>query len=139
MSKSSFHKAWGFTLIELLVVIAIVAILAALVLPALSRARVQAQRTQCTNNQHQIGIAFKLYADDASDGFPVHDGWAAAPTIRRTPNTCSGERELAGLPFARPFRANRTLSAWEYLLFAGLGLFLFNLPALLVRRRGADL
>lgn len=62
--------AGGFTLIELLVVIAIIAILAALLLPALARAKMQAQRTACTSNQKQIGLAFTLWAGGHDDKFP---------------------------------------------------------------------
>jgi len=67
----------GFTLIELLVVIAIIAILAALLLPALARSKKEALRIQCFSNQHQIGLGFHMYADDSNGYFPVTDGWGA--------------------------------------------------------------
>ncbi|HEY1489806.1 MAG TPA: prepilin-type N-terminal cleavage/methylation domain-containing protein, partial [Verrucomicrobiae bacterium] len=63
-------KKQGFTLIELLVVMAIIAVLAAMLLPALARAREKAHSTQCVGNLRQWGLAYRMYADDNNDFLP---------------------------------------------------------------------
>ena len=72
----------AFTLIELLVVIAIIAILAGMLLPALSRAKAQGKSIACKNHLHQMELALQLYENDNRSTYPPPAKWLHLPTPR---------------------------------------------------------
>ena len=107
----------GFTLIELLVVIAIIAILAAMLLPALSRAKQKARRANCLSNLRQWGVALHVYTVDNLDGIPRdgmgHNGSYAPGDVWNGEQTGTADDPHAWFNLLPPNVAERTLQSYK--------------------------
>ena len=98
----------GFTLIELLVVIAIISILAALLLPALAKAKSTAKKAQCLNNLHEMGVSLIIYADENNEPKPYSATNVPYHPKKFLPVSAKGESEGDyAMIFGYPGRTNR--------------------------------
>ena len=134
--KTPRREGRGFTLIELLVVIAIIAILAAMLLPALGKAKQKAQGIQCLSNHRQLCLSWRMYAEDSSDRLVYSSGNEIAQTAAQeasiTGNNSPGNANtyswcLSQLDFNAANQANyditidiQTRPLWPYVKSAGV-------------------
>lgn len=125
LKQHSAAKA-GFTLIELLVVIAIIAILAAMLLPALSKAKAKALGIKCMNNHKQLTLAWRLYVDDSNEMLPYSKApgspheWVGGDMQRSPENTN---------PDSVPQAGGNNIRASQMFVYAGKSLEIYKCPS----------
>ncbi len=122
--KNTTGRALAFTLIELLVVIAIIAILAAMLLPALAKTKTKAQGIQCMNNTKQLTLAWRLYADDQADLLA-----AAEDGLAPRPNWCTGWLDWGNQPDPVNWDITHDLTKSPLYNYAGKAYKVWKCPA----------